>query len=85
MRLVVGDGLGDLFERCEAVGALGHEVSDLAHASRFDLRSGVDQHERERIHGTLADRGQRGSTAHRGADQHRSFAEVLHDRRQVGY
>ena len=77
VRLVGGDGVGDLVQRGEAVGALTHEGADLGGAGGLQARRDVDEHEGGGIDMTLADGDEAGPAAHRRPDEHRATAADL--------
>ena len=79
MRLVAGDGVGDLVERVEAVGLLAHERLDLVDALRLDARSDVDEHQGGGVDVVLADGHQARPAAHRRADEHRAAVAERRD------
>ncbi len=79
MRLVVGDGLGDLLQRVEAIRLLAHELADLFGSGRADPGGDVDQDKRFALQSILAEGGQAGVAAHRRADQDRRAGIELLD------
>ena len=64
LRLIAGDGLGDLFQRTESVRMLAHEVEDLGDPFLLDSRRHVDQHEGRGVHVIFADGHEARASAH---------------------
>ena len=85
VRVVRGDGVGDLVEGVEAVEVTLHEVTDAADSLAFDPWSDVDEHQRsgDRVAGSLRDRHERRDAPQRRPDQRRRLGHRPSDRPDV--